>query len=319
PTRRSSDLAEALAALHQSGFTHGRIKPSNILAVDNNLKISLDALGKNGDRNRVRAFSLYDAPEVKSSGTSAAGDIWSLGVTLVAVLTQHEPKLNAGTPGTVEVPGAIPQPLREIAQQSLQVDPKQRGTAADILSRLRGPAQQVASPRKIEASTSDVPRMHTKRSMLWPIMAGAVLILVLLVLKFAGHKPAVPLPETPAATPPAVAPQTQSPAPFSENKKPAQNGVVRGSVLQQVVPDVSRSARNTITGRIKVSVQVSVASSGSVTQARLTSAGPSKYFANQALVAARRWKFNPPQVDGEAVASEWVLRFQFGRASTQVF
>jgi TonB family protein len=311
--------AEALAALHQSGFTHGRIKPSNILAVDNKLKISLDAISKNGDRNRVRAFSLYDAPEVKGTGTSPAGDVWSLGVTLVAVLTQHEPKLNADTAGTVAVPGAIPQPLREIAQQSLQVDPKRRGTAADILGRLRGPAPQAASSRKIAASVADVPRVHSKRWMLWPIMAGAVLILVLLVLKFAGHQPAVPSPETPAATPPAVAPQTQAPAPFSGNKTPAQNGVVRGSVLQQVMPDVSRSARNTITGRIKVSVQVSVNSSGSVTQVRLSSPGPSKYFANRALAAARGWKFNPPQVDGEAVASEWVLRFQFGRASTQVF
>jgi TonB family protein len=310
--------AEALAVIHRAGFTHGRIKPSNILAVDNNLKISVDALGKNGDRSRVRASSLYDAPEVKSSGTSAAGDIWSLGVTLVAVLTQREPKLNDGTAGTVEVPGAIPQPLREIAQRSLQVDPKQRGTAADILSRLRGP-EQVASPRKIEASVADVPRVQSKRWMLWLIMAGAVLVMVLLVLKFAGHQPAVPAAEAPAATPPAVAPQTQSPAPFSGNKKPAQNGVVRGSVLQQVMPDVSRSAQNTITGRIKVSVQVSVNSSGSVTQTRLSSPGPSKYFANQALNAARRWKFNPPQVDGGAVASEWVLRFQFARASTQVF
>lgn len=311
--------AEALAAIHRSGFTHGHIKPSNILAVDNNLKISVDALSKNGDRSRVRAFSLYDAPELKSTGTSPAGDIWSLGVTLVAVLTQHEPKLNAGTAGTVTVPGAIPQPLREIAQRSLQVDPKERGTAADILSRLRGPAPQAASPRKIEASAADVPRVQPKRWTLWLMMAGAVLALVLLVLKFAGHQPAVPAAETPAATPPAVAPQTQSPAPFSGNKKPAQNGVVRGSVLQQVMPDVSRSAQNTITGRIKVSVQVSVNSSGSVTQARLSSPGPSKYFANQALTAARRWKFNPPQVDGGAVASEWVLRFQFGRASTQVF
>jgi TonB family protein len=311
--------AEALAALHQSGFTHGRIKPSNILAVNNNLKISLDALGKNGDRHRVRAFGLYDAPEVKSTGTSRAGDIWSLGVTLVAVLTQHEPKLNAGTAGTVAVPGAIPQPLREIAQQSLQVDPKQRGTAADILSRLRGVAPPVASPRKIETSVADVPRVHAKRWMLWPIIAGAVLVLILLVLKFAGRPPAVPAPETPAATSPAVTPQTQSPAPFSGNKKPAQNGIVRGSVLQQVMPVVSRGAQNTITGRVKVSVQVSVDSSGSVTQTRLSSPGPSKYFANQALAAARRWKFNPPQVDGEAVPSEWVLRFQFGRSSTQVF
>jgi TonB family protein len=90
-------------------------------------------------------------------------------------------------------------------------------------------------------------------------------------------------------------------------------------VLRQVLPDVSRSAQNTIEGRVKISVQVSVDASGDVSQAKFVSPGPSKYFANLALAAARRWKFNPPQVDGQAVASEWILRFQFGRASTQVF
>jgi TonB family protein len=70
---------------------------------------------------------------------------------------------------------------------------------------------------------------------------------------------------------------------------------------------------------VKVSVQVSVDASGDVSQAKFVSPGPSKYFANLALAAARRWRFNPPQVDGQAVVSEWILRFQFGRTSTQVF
>jgi serine/threonine-protein kinase len=310
--------AEVLAAIHQTGFTHGRIKPSNIMAVDNKLKIAVDALGKNGDRAPTRAYSLYDAPEVKTAGTSPAADIWSLGVTLVAVLTQHEPQSKAGGAATVAVPEAIPQPLRAIAQQSLQADPKRRGSAADILSRLRGPTPQVASPRTVEPATADASSGHSRRWMVFAIVAAAVLLLVFLVARFTRH-PAVPAAAGPAATPRAVAPQTQSPAPFSENKKPVQKGVVRGSVLQQVMPDVSRSAQNTITGRIKVSVQVSVDSSGSVTQAKLLSPGPSKYFANKTLTAARRWKFNPPQVNGEAVDSDWVLRFQFGHASTQVF
>jgi TonB family protein len=311
--------AEALDAIHHAGFTHGRIKPSNIMAVDNKLKIAVDALSKNGDGAPTRASSLYDAPEVKTTGTSPAADIWSLGVTLVAVLTQHEPKLNAGGAATVTVPEAIPQPLREIALQSLQADPHRRASAADILSRLRAPAQQLRTARKIEAIAEDAPRVHSNRWVVFAVVAAAVLLLVFLVAKFTGHQPAVPAEESAAATSPAVVPQTQSPAPFSENKKSPQKGAVRGSVLQQVMPDVSRSAQNTITGRVKVGVQVSVDSSGSVIQAKLISPGPSKYFANKALAAARRWKFNPPQVDGEAVASEWVLRFQFGRASTQVF
>jgi TonB family protein len=89
-------------------------------------------------------------------------------------------------------------------------------------------------------------------------------------------------------------------------------------VLHQVLPEVPRSAQNTITGTLKVIVQVSVDPSGNVSQAKLVSAGPSKYFADHALAAARSWKFNPPQLDGQATTSEWVLRFQFKRTSVQV-
>jgi TonB family protein len=90
-------------------------------------------------------------------------------------------------------------------------------------------------------------------------------------------------------------------------------------VLQQVLPDVSRGAQNTITGHVKVSVQVSVDASGSVSEAKFVSPGPSKYFADRSLAAARRWKFTPPQVSGQAAASEWILRFQIGRTDIQVF
>ena len=51
---------------------------------------------------------------------------------------------------------------------------------------------------------------------------------------------------------------------------------------------------------------------------KLTSPGPSKYFANQALQSARRWKFKPPQTDGQPTASTWLLKYQFGRAGTEI-
>ena len=82
---------------------------------------------------------------------------------------------------------------------------------------------------------------------------------------------------------------------------------------------MSRSAQNTITGRVKVSVLVAVDASGNVTEGKLKSAGPSSYFASRALAAARRWKFKPPLVQGKATGSEWILKFQFGRSATQVF
>ena len=52
--------AQALASLHQAGFVHGRIKPSNIMAANNQLKISADGLCKIGERSR-RASSAYHA------------------------------------------------------------------------------------------------------------------------------------------------------------------------------------------------------------------------------------------------------------------
>jgi TonB family protein len=85
------------------------------------------------------------------------------------------------------------------------------------------------------------------------------------------------------------------------------------------MPDVSRGAQKTIRGRVKVNVQVAVDRSGNVSEAKLVSAGPSKYFATRALAAARQWKFAPPQVNGQSTASAWMLRFQFGRTSTEVF
>jgi TonB family protein len=92
-----------------------------------------------------------------------------------------------------------------------------------------------------------------------------------------------------------------------------------GSVRQQVQPDVSRNALNTITGRLKVAIQASVDASGNVSQAKFVSPGPSQYFANRAMAAAQRWKFNPPQLNGHAAESEWLLRFQFTPTSVQVF
>src|SRR6266568_2726377 len=72
-----------------------------------------------------------------------------------------------------------------------------------------------------------------------------------------------------------------------------QGTVLKGAVLQQVLPRVSPSARNTIEGKIRVLVRVEVDPSGNVTDAKLVSAGPSKYFARLALESARDWKFTP--------------------------
>jgi len=84
------------------------------------------------------------------------------------------------------------------------------------------------------------------------------------------------------------------------------------------LPNVPQSARNTITGKVRVSVKVDVDDTGNVTDVSLESPGPSKYFARLASEAAHQWKFTPPHVNGRDVASEWLLRFAFGRENTTV-
>src|SRR5262249_55589263 len=98
----------------------------------------------------------------------------------------------------------------------------------------------------------------------------------------------------------------------------ASSGRTKGGVAQQVIPAVSESARNTIQGTVRVNVRVRTDASGQVTEAAFDSPGPSKYFAGQAMQAARRWQFNPPQRDGHKVAGEWLLHFQFRQSGTTV-
>jgi len=109
-----------------------------------------------------------------------------------------------------------------------------------------------------------------------------------------------------------------APSPASLKSETPTPGLVPGEVLDQVLPDVSQKARDTIRGTVRVSVRVRVDPAGNIVGADFDSPGPSKYFAEQALNAARRWEFAPAKVNGEYVASEWILRFHYTQAGTKV-
>jgi TonB family protein len=92
----------------------------------------------------------------------------------------------------------------------------------------------------------------------------------------------------------------------------------KGEVLDQVLPDVSPEARATIHGHVRIAVKVHVDAAGAVSDASLDTAGPSQFFADQALKAAKRWAFTPPEVDGKSVESEWLLHFVITPTDTKV-
>jgi TonB family protein len=85
------------------------------------------------------------------------------------------------------------------------------------------------------------------------------------------------------------------------------------SVVYEQIPIVSRSARKTIHGHVKVAVLVIVDRSGNVIDALLEDPGPSSYFARLARAAARKWRFAPAD---DQDSREWLLRFEFTRGGT---
>jgi TonB family protein len=107
--------------------------------------------------------------------------------------------------------------------------------------------------------------------------------------------------------------------PAKERPKTSASALIPGEVLNEVLPDVSQKARGTVRGRVRVRVKVHVNPSGDLTSVELDSPGPSKYFADLAKRAAGRWEFAPAKVDGSAVPTDWMVRFEFSQLDTKVF
>lgn len=308
-------VINALQALHQAGWVHSRLRPSNILAVHDQLKLSTDALAKPGETRAVD--SAFDAPEVGSSGISAAADVWSVGATLIAVFTQNS--LQGVSAVSTETINAVPQPFREIVRQCLNNDSAKRPAVDQITSKTHTVAEKPLLPesaKKISAVREPLPETPRKPWFLIAIVIVCLIALGIFISKRSGaRKEDAGNPAQPSTSPTTQAPPIQLPA--SSTPAPGENS--KGAILNRVMPDISRSAQNTIHGTLKVNIEVWVDRNGNVVRSKMTSPGPSRYFSGKAQEVAGRWKFTPPQENGQAVESEWALRFQFKRSGTQVF
>jgi TonB family protein len=110
---------------------------------------------------------------------------------------------------------------------------------------------------------------------------------------------------------PTVASQTAN-TPASDQPAQASSEVPR-SVLHQEIPNVLRSARESIHGHVKVTVRVTVDRSGEVIREAVEDPGSSKYFARVATEAARKWRFAPADNQN---SRDWLLQFEFTRDGT---
>jgi TonB family protein len=142
-------VLDTLVYLHAQGLIHSRIKPSNILATADQLKLSSDSLFPIGESRKSSKFGVYDAPETLVSPLSPAADVWSLGMTLVEALTQRAPAVQPGSQADPFVPDTLPQPFLDVAQHALRRDLRKRWTIAEIAARLNPVAAAAAAGHSV--------------------------------------------------------------------------------------------------------------------------------------------------------------------------
>ena len=192
-------VIEVLAYLHGKGFVHGHIKPANVMASGDHLKVSSDGLRRaeeslDGPGNQ----GAYDPPEFAPGvipvpqTQSPATDVWSLGMTLVETLTQNLLFVRTAEQQDPLVPQILPEPFLDIARHCLVRDPKGRWTVAQIVAQLEGrvsvpqvqtvPSQvrtPLPAPQPIARSSMPLAKRH---SYAVPMAVGFVLVLAAILV-----------------------------------------------------------------------------------------------------------------------------------------
>lgn len=303
---------DAVKFLHSQGFVHGRLRSSNVLAAGDKLKISPGNLRHSGDR---------------------AEDVRALGALMAEALTQRRPAGNDPPPG-------LPDPFRQIVHGCL--DPSRRWTLDNVTAVLDPEAPPPLRRRPRYA-------LWTAGGAL--ILAVVAVVFAFRGSSSSAapsedSRPApkavsaAPAPDRPSLPKPSPAPSAPSragsaPAPVRTQTMPVQAPVetpapvapppaqppqakpapaaAEGGIVERVMPAVPRKAQNTIRGSVRVAVRVRTNEAGLVTLATFDSPGPSRYFAQLALDAAGRWRFQP-----RPEPSEWLLRFTFTRGEVRV-
>ena len=276
-------VLSALQYLETKGFAHGKLKPANIMAFGEQLKISSDGLIAGGD---------------------SAADCLAIGVLLKEAL------------GSSEVNPHLPEPFDEIAKNCLTADPARRWDLRHVEAHLRG------APR-------------AGRGWLWVAAAAALLGLITIKNWPASEPPQlVPQPKKAetaviAGTPSPVVNVKPLPEAKATGKKPKPGPAILETKaapamplpreaapaigITRVLPEIPAAARNTIVGRVRIHVRVSVDAAGSVNHATLEGTRASKYFTDRVLAAAKAWRF-----PAEEAPQSWLLQFELGRDRTRV-
>jgi hypothetical protein len=153
-----SQLTTAIEALHGAGLLHRDIKPANVRVTPEGRVVLLDfglvtqlAAGVQSTTRSIVGTIDYMAPErCESLPSTAASDMYSLGVLLYEALTQRLPFTGdlrqvllakyAQTPVPPRILHShVPEDLNDLCIALMALDPRERPTATEALARLGGP------------------------------------------------------------------------------------------------------------------------------------------------------------------------------------
>jgi TonB family protein len=161
-------------------------------------------------------------------------------------------------------------------------------------------------------------RRRVSRRALLLILGAVALVLGWVGISMFRTEP-TPAPAATETTPSSQA-QSAAPAPVSSEAAPAVSeqpppkpAAAPPAPINEVIPDVPRSARQTIRGTIRVSTRVIVDKDGTVLAATADEPGPSRYFERLAVEAAKKWTFPPADTAEQRIM---LVRFYFKRTGT---
>jgi TonB family protein len=139
----------ALRFLHDRKCVQGRVRPSNVLVVGDQLKLASDTIRPVGEAlDGMNALSMYDAPEVREGSWSSAGDVWALGVTVCEALTRRQPSgLREGAgEGSLALPSDLPSGFRELVSRCVSRRASDRPSVVELEAWVSGKQTALAPP-----------------------------------------------------------------------------------------------------------------------------------------------------------------------------